>query len=95
MSHPGVLLRMEIDARGLSPAAFAAATGVPRRAAGEILAGRKGITPEVALRLGRYFSNPADFWLGLQARYDLDVAQRRLSDRILAEVEPAQPLAAD
>lgn len=95
LSHPGTLLRMEVEARGLSPGALAAATGIPRRAAGDILAGRKSISPEAALRLGRYFGNPADFWLGLQARYDLDITQRRLSERILSEVEPAQPLAAD
>jgi len=54
-----------------------------------ILNGKRAITPETALRLGRFFGNSAQFWLNLQARYDLLVVERELGRRIKAEVKQA------
>ncbi|MEE8113875.1 MAG: HigA family addiction module antitoxin, partial [Nitrososphaerales archaeon] len=54
-----------------------------------ILNKKRAITPETALRLGRFFGNSAQFWLNLQARYDLLITERDLGERIKAEVEQA------
>ncbi len=48
---------------------------------------KRAISPDTALRLARYFGNSAQFWMNLQTRYDLTVAERALGDRIEAEVE--------
>jgi antitoxin HigA-1 len=50
--------------------------------------GRRAVTAETALRLGRFFGTSADFWLGLQAAYDLEVARHALGEKIKAEVRP-------
>jgi addiction module HigA family antidote len=62
---------------------------VPANRISEITAGRRGISAETALRLGRYFRNGASFWVTLQSQYDLAVAERDLGRRIAAEVEQA------
>jgi plasmid maintenance system antidote protein VapI len=51
------------------------------------------ITADTALRLSRYFGTSAEFWLGLQADYDLDTASDRLADKILREVKVFAPTA--
>jgi addiction module HigA family antidote len=55
----------------------------------EIIAGRRAITPETVLRLGRFFGNEPEFWLSMQAGYDLAMLRREVGDRIVAEVEVA------
>jgi len=50
--------------------------------------GKRAITADTALRLGRYFGNSAEFWLGLQTQFDLDTAQDALAKRIRKEVKP-------
>jgi antitoxin HigA-1 len=50
--------------------------------------GRRGITADTAFRLARYFGTTPDFWINLQARYDLDAAERKLRRRIEREVRP-------
>jgi addiction module HigA family antidote len=52
----------------------------------DILNGKRGITPDTALRLGRYFGNSARFWMNLQTAYELAKAEREIGDRIAAEV---------
>ena len=54
----------------------------------DILNGKRGISPETALRLARYFGNSARFWLDLQTAYELAVAEHEIGDRINAEVSP-------
>jgi addiction module HigA family antidote len=54
----------------------------------EIVQGRRGVTAETALRLGRLFGTTPDFWLGLQAGYDLETTKAKLGDKINAEVQP-------
>ena len=87
--HPGGTLQDEVLARGLSAHALALKLRVPANRISEIIAGKRGISPETALRLGRYFGTGAAFWINLQGRYDLAMAQRELGARIEAEVERA------
>jgi addiction module HigA family antidote len=61
---------------------------VPARRINEIVHGKRRITADTALRLGRFFSNSPQFWLGLQMDYDLDVAEDNVKDRLNREVHP-------
>jgi addiction module HigA family antidote len=61
--------------------------GVPPRRVNEIVKGRRAITADTALRLGRYFSMSPEFWLNLQSHYDLEKEQERLADRLDKEVK--------
>lgn len=77
MTHPGEILREElIEPYDLTMHGLAVSIGVPPRRIDEIVHGKRSITADVALRLGRYFGTSAQFWLNLQASYD-----RRLKDR--------------
>ena len=88
-THPGEILQIEfLEPMGLSQYALAKAIGVPPQRIGEIVHGRRAVTAETALRLGRYFGMDARFWLNLQTRYDLDVAEDALADRLEREVTP-------
>jgi addiction module HigA family antidote len=61
---------------------------VPRSRVNDIVLGRRAITTDTALRLGRYFGTTPEFWVNLQAHYDLDVADRTVRRRIEREVTP-------
>ena len=87
--HPGRILKEEIEARRLSANRLALALRVPSGRITAIVNGKRAITPETALRLGRYFGNGAQFWLNLQTRYDLAVAERDLGPMVEAEVAKA------
>jgi len=63
---------------------------VPVTRIAEIVHGRRGITPETALRLARYFGTSAMFWMNLQANYDLQVAEDEMRERVTREVSPAK-----
>jgi addiction module HigA family antidote len=76
--HPGHGLKDDIDALGLTVAKAAEALGVTRQQLYNIINGRSGITPEMALRLEKGVGGTADTWLGMQAAYDL--AQLRRSE---------------
>lgn len=86
--HPGRILKREIAARGLSANRLAISLRLPSNRITEILNGKRGISPDTALRLGRYFGNNARFWLNLQTAFDLAVAERELGVRVANEVEP-------
>jgi antitoxin HigA-1 len=87
--HPGEILRDEfLTPLRLSVYALAKAIKVPRSRANEIVRGERAITTETALRLGQYFGITPEFWLNLQTRYDLEVAERTLRRRIESEVRP-------
>lgn len=76
--HPGRIIRQEcIEALGLTVTAAAAGLGVARKTLSEILNGRSGISPEMALRLARAFGSSPEMWLGLQMDYDLAQAQKK------------------
>jgi addiction module HigA family antidote len=87
--HPGRILKRELQARALSADRLAIALRVPSGRITDILNGKRGITPETALRLARFFDNSAVFWMNLQVRYDLAQAERSLGRRIEAEVRTA------
>ncbi|QQR75041.1 MAG: HigA family addiction module antidote protein [Holophagales bacterium] len=85
--HPGeVLLEDFLKPLSLSQYRLAHDIGVPARRINEIVLGKRSISADTALRLSRYFRNTARFWLNLQSRYDLEVEQDRLGDRLDREV---------
>lgn len=85
--HPGeVLLEEFLKPMGLSQNKVALAIGVHTRRINEIVLGKRGITADTALRLGRYFGTSPGFWLGLQNDYDLDQAREALGMRLEREV---------
>jgi len=86
--HPGRMLRREMEARELSANRLALALRLPSGRITDILNGKRGISPETALRLGRYFGNDARFWMNLQTNYELAVAEREIGERVMAEVTP-------
>jgi addiction module HigA family antidote len=87
--HPGRTLESELTARELTAHALALKLRVPANRISQIIAGKRGISIETALRLGRYFGTGAPLWINLQSQYDLALAERALGDRIAAEVERA------
>ena len=89
--HPGEILMEDfLEEMGITQHKLAVAIGVPPRRINEIVHGKRAVTADTALRLGKYFGMSPQFWLGLQTQYDLDVAE----DKILAEIERIQPLQA-
>lgn len=93
--HPGEILRTEfMEPLRLSLNRLALDLRVPVTRVAEIVHERRGITPDTALRLARYFNTSAGFWLNLQASYDLEVAQDKLGRTIEREVQPAAGVAA-
>jgi len=88
-AHPGRLLRRELEARALSANRLALDIGVPSGRVTDILNGRRSITADTAVRLGRYFGNSAQFWLDLQGQYDIAVVERKKGGEIAKRVRPA------
>jgi addiction module HigA family antidote len=85
--HPGeILLEEFLIPMDLSQNRLALDIRVPARRINEIVHGKRRITADTALRLARYFGVSAQFWLGLQMDYDLDVAEDELADRLEKEV---------
>lgn len=86
--HPGeVLMEDFIEGFGITQHRLAVAIGVPPRRINEIVHGKRRITADTALRLGRYFGVSAQFWLNLQTQFDLDVESDALDD-VLKAIEP-------
>lgn len=85
--HPGEILDEEfLKPMSLSQNRLSLALGVPARRINEIVLGKRGISADTALRLSTYFGNSADFWLGIQMEYDLDVARIESGASIEREV---------
>ena len=85
--HPGEVLSEEfLNPMSLSQKRLAINIGVPARRINEIVLGKRGISADTALRLAKFFGTSAEFWLGLQAQYDLDVTAEALGDRLEREV---------
>ena len=89
LSHPGRLLKRELAARKLSANRLSLDIGVPSGRITDILNGRRSITADTAVRLGRYFGNSAQFWLDLQSQYDIAVVEREKGGDIAKRVKPA------
>lgn len=73
-----------IQGFGITQNKLAVSIGVPPRRINEIVHGKRAITADTALRLGRYFGVSAQFWLNLQTQYELDLAEDRVADQIAA-----------
>ena len=85
--HPGEILREEfLEPMGISQYRLAKDISVPPRRINEIVHGKRSITADTALRLGRFFGMSAQFWLNLQTRYDLELTEDLLEDRLVKEV---------
>lgn len=90
--HPGEILQEEfLKPMNLSQNRLALDIRVPARRINEIVHGKRRITADTALRLAKYFDMSAQFWLGLQMDYDLDVAEDQIADRLNKEIQTYQP----
>jgi antitoxin HigA-1 len=87
--HPGTILREELAVRGLSANAFALRLRVPPQRIQEIVAGKRAITPETALRIGVALGTGARLWLAMQQAFDLHRLERERGARIRAEIQGA------
>ncbi|QVL49816.1 MAG: HigA family addiction module antidote protein [Thiocapsa sp.] len=87
--HPGeVLLEEFLIPMGVSQNGLARDIGVPPRRINEIVHAQRAVTADTALRLARYFGTSEEFWMGLQADYDLEEARKRLGERLEQDVRP-------
>ena len=85
--HPGEILREEfLEPMGISQYRLAKDISVPPRRINEIVHGKRSVTADTALRLGRFFGMSPQFWLNLQTRYDLEMTEDLLGDRLDEEV---------
>ena len=85
--HPGeVLLEEFLFPMGISQNRIARHIGVPPRRINEIVHGKRAVTADTALRLARYFGTSEEFWMGLQADYELEEARNKLGKRLQQEV---------
>jgi antitoxin HigA-1 len=86
--HPGEILWEEfMEPLGISQYRLAKSISVPPRRINEIVHGKRSITADTALRLGKFFDMEAQFWMNLQSHYDLEIAQDALEKRLADEVE--------
>ena len=89
--HPGEVLNEDfIEAFGITQHQLAVEIGVPLRKINEIVHGKRGITADTALRIGKYFGIEPQYWLNLQSRYELEVAEDAVAD----EIDGIRPLGA-
>lgn len=87
--HPGEVLREDfLEPLGITQYALAKAISVPPRRINEIVKGTRALSADTALRFGRYFGMEAQFWVNLQARYDMECAAQMLGNRLEREVRP-------
>ena len=88
--HPGEILMEDfIEGFGITQHKLAVSIGVPPRRINEIVHGKRAITADTALRLGRYFGVEPQFWLNLQSRYESELAEDRVAEQVAA-ISPIQ-----
>jgi addiction module HigA family antidote len=80
--HPGKILADELEEIGISAAELARLIEVPANRVSQIIAGKRAITADTALRLGQYFGTAAEFWMNLQKIYELDLARKEAGEAI-------------
>lgn len=80
--HPGEVLKEELDELGLTLTEFARQIDVPANRVSQIIAGKRAVTGDSALRFGHWFGMDPQFWLNLQAQFDLAVAAKETGDAI-------------
>jgi len=84
--HPGLVLKDQMEAVGLSANALGLALGVPAGRIGQIIKGNRSITADTAIRLGEYFTLTAETWMRLQANYDLAALEEEQGEAIRKQV---------
>ncbi|MBF0434004.1 MAG: HigA family addiction module antidote protein [Magnetococcales bacterium] len=87
-AHPGEFLKEMVDELKIRHYLLAKSLGVSAMRISHILHGRRPVTAEMALRLGLFFNQSPEYWLGLQTHYDMDVARRKVLDRLRKEIIP-------
>lgn len=92
--HPGVILKDELDALDITPTEFARQIEVPANRVSQIIAGKRSITGDTALRFGHWFGVDPQFWINLQAQFELAIADRETGEAIRrlptrADIPPA------
>lgn len=80
--HPGAVLKDELEELGITPTEFARQIEVPANRVSQIIAGKRGITGDTALRCGHWFRTDPQFWLNLQAQWDLVQAEQETGEAI-------------
>ncbi len=91
--HPGKYLKELLEELGVSQYRLARDIGIASMRISHVIRGQRPVTAELALRLGHYFRQSPRFWLNLQARYDMDVAQDKIGQRVAREVRPFKAVA--
>jgi len=86
--HPGIYLKEVLDELNLSQYRLARELGVPAMRINHVVNGKRPVTAELALRLGRYFGQNPRYWLNLQSRYDMDIVEDVMSEQVAREVHP-------
>ena len=89
--HPGEILADELDEIGLTAKKLADILEVPPNRLYQLLAGKRNITADTALRLGQYFNMSADFWMNLQSAYELDLARQEVGKAVQRIPRRSQP----
>ncbi len=89
--HPGEILADELDEIGLTAKILADILEVPPNRLYQLLAGKRNITADTALRLGQYFNMAADFWMNLQSAYELDLARQEVGKAVQRIPRRSQP----
>ncbi|MCO5155928.1 MAG: HigA family addiction module antitoxin [Aquamicrobium sp.] len=80
--HPGEILKDELDGLGVSPTEFARQIDVPPNRVSQIIAGKRAVTGDTALRFGHWFGTEPQFWLNLQSAYEIRVAEEKAGQAI-------------
>jgi addiction module HigA family antidote len=80
--HPGVILKDELEELGITLTEFARQIDVPANRVSQIISGKRAITGDTALRFGHWFGTDAQFWINLQAQFDLAVADQATGEEI-------------
>ena len=91
--HPGVYLKEILDELGVSQYRLAQELGVSAMQVNYVVRGQRPLNAELALRLGRYLDQSPRYWLHLQSRYDIDVAEDQIGNRVMKEVRRSKAVA--
>ena len=80
--HPGEILKDELEEMGVTPTAFARQIDVPPNRVSQIIAGKRSITGDTALRFGHWFGVEPQFWMNLQTQFDLVAAEQKVGETV-------------
>jgi len=87
--HPGIILKADLlDPYGMSVNKLARELHVPANRLSQIIGGKRGISPDTSLRLARYFGFSPEYWLNMQAQYDLEIIRRQSLRQIEKQIKP-------